>query len=597
MRTDLSVVPQKYEGRTYYIVKDPVSLHYYRYTEQEHFLLTLMDGATTLDQAQQAFEQRFRPHRVTLPEVEGFAQQLLTTGLAHAESPQADKQLYQRRREQRRGERLQLLSNLLYIKVPLFDPDRLLGRLLPYLRWIFTTWFMLVSMGMLLAALLLVATHFDAFLDRLPASRELFNFKTLLSAWLAYAVVKVIHEFGHGLSCKAFGGEVHETGALFLCFTPCLYVNASDAWTLPDKWKRIIVSFAGIYVELIIAALATVVWWNTPGQPFVNSLALGLMVVCSINTVAFNGNPLLRYDGYYMLADWLEVPNLRGRASAFLKHLVGQHCLGIQAPAEPYMAAWRRLLFVNYAVLSYVYTWIVTYGILWLLHSLFKPYGLEAISNLLACGAVVSMVAWPLYRLGKNLGQRGRLPRMSLWRVLASSRCTGGDRGLHCPGAVAGVPGVPGGPGAAPARRLREGLRADVRHPRTIARARWPAGREGGPARRVPQPRSRKPVGAGPQRARHPRGAAADPDRPGRSADRRARPCPGRGRDRHGCRGARPLRPPSGSVREGEQATRAGAPRAGVVMARRKSMPSASSGRRTAMRRSARSAIRPGRKR
>ena len=116
--------------------------------------------------------------------------------------------------------------------------------------------------------------------------------------WVALAAVKVVHEFGHALSCKAFGGEVHEMGALFLCLSPALYCNVSDAWTLPNKWHRIIISAAGIYVELIIAAIATFVWWNTPTQPFVNNMALSLMVVCSVSTVVFNANPLMRYDGY-----------------------------------------------------------------------------------------------------------------------------------------------------------------------------------------------------------------------------------------------------------------------------------------------------------
>jgi putative peptide zinc metalloprotease protein len=108
---------------------------------------------------------------------------------------------------------------------------------------------------------------------------------------------------------------------LFLCFSPALYANVSDAWTLPNKWHRIIISAAGIYVELIIASIATFVWWNTPNDPFVNNLALCIMIVCSVSTVVFNANPLMRYDGYYALADWLEIPNLRERANRFIKNL------------------------------------------------------------------------------------------------------------------------------------------------------------------------------------------------------------------------------------------------------------------------------------
>jgi putative peptide zinc metalloprotease protein len=482
VRPDLEIAPQKYEGRTYYVIKDPVSLRYYRFKEQEHFLIRLMDGAHTLDDAQKAFEKRFRPDRLTLEDLEHFGQQLLTAGLAQNESPQAGKQLFDRRKKRRRSEILQALTNILYIKIPVFDPERVLGwmlnTLLPFLRkaetalfWMFTLlllcigltaagsqvanaygwlgspipvpwltgvvygwvyWggarlvikvfgWLVFSVLIMLAAILLVLTHFQTFLDRLPAYHEFFSFKTVLYLWLALGIVKVIHEFGHGLSCKAFGGEVHEMGFLFLCFSPCMYCNVSDAWTLPSKWKRILISFAGIYVELMIAAIATFIWWNSFAQPFINYLALALMVVCSVSTVFFNGNPLMRYDGYYVLADWLEIPNLRDRSNRYLSRLVMEHCLGIEVQPEPYMELWRRILFVTYAVVSYVYRWVITFVILKFMATFLKPYKLEIISNMLALLAAGSMVGWPLFRLAKNIHKRGRLPDMKSVRVTISA--------------------------------------------------------------------------------------------------------------------------------------------------------------------------------
>jgi putative peptide zinc metalloprotease protein len=421
IRCDLDIAPQKYEGRTYYVVKDPVSLRYYRFEEQEHFLIRNMNGTTTLDTAQKEFEKRFRPKRLTLEDLEGFAQQLLTAGLAHNESPQAGSQLFERRRKRRRNEWLQMLTNILYIKIPLYDPDKLLNRMIPYTRWIFTATFFAFSVGVMAAAILLVATHFETFRDKLPAYHEFFNFKQVAWLWAALAIVKVIHEFGHGLSCKAFGGEVHEMGALFLCLSPCLYCNVSDAWTLPNKWRRIIISFAGIYVELIIAAIATFVWWNSASVPFVNNMSLSLMVVCSVSTILFNANPLMRFDGYYVMADWLEIPNLRDRSNRFLKYLVEEYCLGIEVPPEPYMTTSRKILFVTYAVVSYVYRWVITFSILYFLHTFLKPYKLGAVSALLAAAAAGSMAGWPLWRLGKSIYKRGRLPDMKGPRVTASA--------------------------------------------------------------------------------------------------------------------------------------------------------------------------------
>src|SRR2546429_6319429 len=214
----------------------------------------------------------------------------------------------------------------------------------------------------MLAAILLVTTHFDTFRSKLPSYHEFFSFQTIAYLWIALGIVKVIHEFGHGLSCKKFGGEVHEMGLLLLVFSPAMYCNVSDSWMLPSKWKRIIISAAGIYIELIIAALATFVWWNAPEGTFLKNLSLSLMIVCSVSTVVFNANPLMRYDGYYVLADWIEIPNLRERSNRFLKNAMLEHCLGVEVQPETYMATGRKVLFVVYAVISYIYRWVVTYS-------------------------------------------------------------------------------------------------------------------------------------------------------------------------------------------------------------------------------------------
>jgi putative peptide zinc metalloprotease protein len=421
LRGDLRIEPQKYEGKTFYVVKDPVSLRYYRLKDHEHYLLGFLDGKRTLDDAQKAYEKQYRPDRLKLEDLESFAQQLLTAGLAQNDSPRAGKQLFDRRKKRRRSEWMQTLTNILYIKIPVFDPERLLTAMLGYVGWIFSMTFFVLSVAFMLGAVMLVTTHFETFRSKLPDYHEFFSFKTVVYLWAALGVVKVIHEFGHGLSCKVFGGEVHEMGALFLCLSPALYCNVSDAWTLPNKWHRIVISAAGIYVELIIAAAATFVWWNTPSHPFANNLALSLMVVCSVSTIVFNANPLMRYDGYYVLADWLEIPNLRERSNRFLTNLFLEHCLGVETIPEPYMQLGRRILFVTYAVLSYLYRWVVTFSILYFMDSFLKPYKLEVISHILTLAALGSMVGWPLYRLGKNLHKRGRLPDMKRWRVLTTS--------------------------------------------------------------------------------------------------------------------------------------------------------------------------------
>jgi putative peptide zinc metalloprotease protein len=429
-RLDLGITEQRYEGRLCHVVKDPVSLKYYRFNQQEYFVFERLNGRETLEDIRKEFEKRFAPDRLTLEDLEGFARQLVTAGLVQHESPNAARELFEKRRKQRRTKRLATITNILYIKLPVFDPDRLLRRMIKPLWWVFTHTFLWLSVLLMISAGLFVLVHYKTFYEKLPAYHEFFAFRTMLYMWIALGVVKVIHEFGHGTSCKAFGGESHEMGFLFMCFSPALYCNVTDSWTVADKWKRITISFAGIWVELIIASLATFVWWYTPHWPFVNNVSMCLMVLCSVSTFVFNANPLMRFDGYYILADWLEVPNLRERSNRFLSNLVQERALGIEVQPEAYMAPNRKVLFVAYAIGSFLYRWFVTVSILFFLAKWLKPYKLETLSMLLAMGALASLVFWPMYRLVKSIRQRGRLPDMKRKRVVVSAVIVGAILGV-----------------------------------------------------------------------------------------------------------------------------------------------------------------------
>jgi putative peptide zinc metalloprotease protein len=416
VRPDLQHVEQRYEGKRFHVIKDPVCLRYYRFNQQEYFVFNLFDGAHSMEDVRTRFEDEFKPHRLEFNDLEAFARQLVTAGLVQHEQAGTGKHLFQRRAKQRRLQKFAAVSNILYYKVPVFDPDRLLTWLYKWLWWIFTWPFFFASVGLMLAAVAQVTIHFQTFYDKMPAYQEFFAYKTVLYMWISLGVVKVIHEFGHGLSCKAFKGECHEMGFLFMCFSPALYANVTDAWTVADKWKRIIISFAGIYVELVIAAIATFVWWYTPHLPVVNNVAMCIMVLCSVSTVVFNANPLMRFDGYYILADWLEIPNLRDRANRFLNNLFLSKCLGVETPPEPYMATSRKVLFVVYAVGSWVYRWVVTFGIIWFLSGFLDPK-LKVLSRGLAVLSLASMFIWPVFRIVRNIRQRGRLPDMKKNRV------------------------------------------------------------------------------------------------------------------------------------------------------------------------------------
>ena len=416
VRPDLQISEQRYEGKIYHVVKDPVCLRYYRFNKQEYFVFSLFDGTHPMEEVRKRFEDEFRPHRLEFQDLESFARQLVTAGLVQHETGGAGKHLFQRRAKQRRMRRFAAISNIMYWKIPVFDPDRLLTWMFQYLWWIFTPLCFAASIALMLAAVFQVLIHFQTFYEKIPRYQEFFAINTVLYMWMSLGVVKVIHEFGHGLSCKAYKGESHEMGILLMCFSPALYCNVTDAWTVADKWKRIIISFAGIYVELVIAALATFVWWYTPHLPVINNIAMAVMVLCSVSTVFFNANPLMRFDGYYMLADWLEIPNLRDRANRYITNLFLDKALGVEVPPEQYMAPGRRVLFITYAIASYVYRWVITFSIIFFLADFLGPQ-LKILSQMLAVFSLLSMFIWPVYRMIKNIRQRGRLPDMKSKRV------------------------------------------------------------------------------------------------------------------------------------------------------------------------------------
>jgi putative peptide zinc metalloprotease protein len=416
LRPDLIVQPQFYEGMTHYVVKDPIALKYFRFKVEEYFLLQQLDGKNQLQDVKKAFERKYRPQTISIEDLTRFVAQLHEAGLAQIDSPDQAQVLIRRRKKNRWKKVWQFLANILYIKIPVIDPERLLTGMYPFFRWIFTPYFITFSVGMMLAALTLVASQWTTFQAKLPEFQSFFNWRTIVYFWCSLAIIKIIHEFGHGLTAKHFGGEVHEMGMLFLVLTPALYCDVTDSWLLPSKWKRIWISAAGIYVECFLASIATFVWWNTE-EGLLNSLALATMFICSVNTILFNANPLLRYDGYYVMADWLEIPNLRIKSTQFFAYLFQEKVLGLEVPVQSYMPRSRRFLFVFYAIASYLYRWVVTFSILFFLYKFLQPYKLGSISAMMAIGSLIPLAGMPVYQMVKFVRTPGRMRKVKKARA------------------------------------------------------------------------------------------------------------------------------------------------------------------------------------
>ncbi len=419
VRPDLTAQRQRYQGKTYWVLKDPVGLQYFRFQEEEYAILQMLDGDTSLDEIKEKFEAEFPPQKITLDEIQNFLGMLHRSGLILAGVQGQGEQLLKRRGERRRRELLNLVTNVLCVRFKGIDPERILNWLYPKVRWFFSPVAFVTVLCLMLAALILVTVQFDTFRAKLPSFKDFFTPGNALWLAVTLALTKVLHEFGHGLSCKHFGGECHEMGVMLLVLTPCLYCNVSDSWMLPSKWQRAAIGAAGMYVEAALASLATFVWWFThPG--LLNNLSLNIMFICGVSTIVFNGNPLLRYDGYYILADLVEIPNLRQKATSILGHKMGEWFLGLEPSEDPFLPKRNQIFFALYSVAAACYRWLVVFSILLFLYQIGKPYRLEVLGQIMAGFALGGMIFQPLYQVGKFISVPGRLDKVKKPRMYAT---------------------------------------------------------------------------------------------------------------------------------------------------------------------------------
>ena len=226
------------------------------------------------------------------------------------------------------------------------------------------------------------------------------NTINLLWLWAVFVLIKLIHELGHAFSCRRFGGECHELGIMFLVFIPTPYVDASTAWGFPSRWQRMFVGAAGMTVELFFASIMAFIWaatYSPGGHELIPQLAFNGMLVASVTTLIFNANPLLRYDGYYMLSDYLEIPNLRQKSSEYALGLIKRHLFGVKS-TQPLPPPLQRFWLLAYAVSSSIYR--VFIGVLIIL---LVMYSIPLLGPLMAIGGVITWIVMPIFKTSKYL--------------------------------------------------------------------------------------------------------------------------------------------------------------------------------------------------
>jgi putative peptide zinc metalloprotease protein len=409
LRSHAQIHRHLYRGQRWYVLQDHAAQRFHRFSPEAYFLIGLMDGWRTVQDIWESASARLGDDAPTQDETIQLLTQLHAADVLQCNIPPDTTELLLRYdRQRRRTWQSQLLSPLFW-RFPLCDPERLLQRCLPVVQPCFSTAGALLWLAIVGTALGLTAVHWrDLTADVVD---RILTPQNMVVLWLIYPLVKGLHEFGHAFATRVYGGEVHEMGVMLLVLMPLPYVDASAASAFGSKWQRLVVGAAGMLVELFLAALALFVWLNVePGT--VRVVAYNVMFIAGVSTVLFNGNPLLRYDGYYILADYLELPNLRARVQAYLTYLSERYLFG-RREAEPEAATvGERAWFVGYATASFVYRLVVLMAV-----TLFIANRFFFVGVVLALGGVVAWSVVPTARLLAYLGTSPRLRRVRLRAV------------------------------------------------------------------------------------------------------------------------------------------------------------------------------------
>ncbi len=409
LRTGVLVQRQYFRGERWFVLQNPFSNQYFRLRPAAYEFVGRLRPERTVEQVWQECVQKFPDEAPGQEAVLQLLAQLNFANLLQYEEAVDTAQLFDRFKKRRQREITGRLLNLMFIRFPLLDPDRFLVAALPLVG-------RLISRAGAVAWLLVVGWAIKAVMDHWPEVRNqgqgVLAPGNLVLLYAGLVLTKTIHEFGHAFFCRKFGGEVHVMGIMLMIFTPVPYVDASSSWGLRSRWQRALVGAAGMIVELFFAAIAAFVWVNTaPGT--LHSLAYNMMFVASVSTLVFNLNPLLRFDGYYILSDLLEIPNLSQRANQQLRHWWEHYVFGVKNSSSPALTRKEASWLVVFGITSGIYRVIVFAGVLLVVADRFLILGI-----VMALICLISWVTVPVGKFAYYLATSPRLARVR-WRAAA----------------------------------------------------------------------------------------------------------------------------------------------------------------------------------
>lgn len=415
LRRDVRVIRHIYLGQPWYVLTDRTGTRVHRLTPAAHEVAGRLDGRRSIEDIWTDLTQRLAEDAPTQDEIVRLLSQLHQSDLLdNAETPMLE-DLLERRDKDRMQKWKKLLLNPLSMTVPLVDPDKFLIVLAKVMGVLPRALWWLVAFVIIATALAMLPLHWQALTARgLEGFLDLENIALIA---LIYPAVKAVHEIGHGVTARSRGGEVHEMGLMFIAFYPIPYVEASAAISFPNKWDRAAVAAAGVIVELVIAALAFFLWIHAePGT--VRTILFNTMVISGLSTLAINGNPLLKFDGYHVMCDVIEIPNLAKRGNDWWGEVARVHILGTGERPRTRMqiGGWERVWFALYPPAAFAYRIFISLTI-----ALFVATSYRLVGVLLAIWSVSLMLVWPILKTAHKGLTDPRIQRVGQRAVMGAA--------------------------------------------------------------------------------------------------------------------------------------------------------------------------------
>lgn len=395
-RGDLLISKGEVDGQPVWTVKDPISLSYFQMGAVEFALFNQLNGRPQhISNLLEGVMRQVPGGELSEKNAGQFLFQLMHSGLVRSNSVGQTKRVQRIQKRRQSGQRLSRIMGILSTRFRGINPRRLLIAIEPVTRRLLSPLALVAYVVLIVWAIGLVTIRFETLQSRLPTLQQMIAPENLLVIMLAVVVVKLLHELGHAVVCNHLKADCHEFGIMLLVMFPVFYCNVSDSWTLKPA-RRVAIAAAGIAAELLIASFCTILWWFTAPGPF-NALLLNLMVVCSVGTIVFNANPLLRFDGYFMLQDALNIPNLAQNAKQVVRRTSDLVIFG-QATDEPVTSnPYRWTFLLTYGLASTAYRLVIGIFILLFLNQVFESIGLKFAFYIFCIPILVGMFVAPAF--------------------------------------------------------------------------------------------------------------------------------------------------------------------------------------------------------